>query len=102
MMDGEAIGSDGTRVAAFLDGPGDEIGGEMRVMMVEGVGANEVMFDDAIDAVCSMWGGRGELFIEGGSYFFVIGELSVDECYGLVGSLRGFLPREGSEKGPEI
>ena len=101
-MDGEAIGSDGTRVAAFLDGPGDEIGGEMRVMMVEGVGANEVMFDDAIDAVCSMWGGRGELFIEGGSHFFVIGELSVDECDGLVGGVWGSLPVESPEKSPKV
>ena len=64
--------------------------------------ANEVTYDDAIDAVCSGGGEGGELFVEGGGYFFVVCELIVVECDGLIGGVWGSLPVEGSKKRPKL
>ena len=64
--------------------------------------ANEVTYDDAIDAVCSGGGEGGELFVEGSDYYFVICELSVGECDGLIGGVWGSLPVESPKKRPEV
>lgn len=74
----------------------------MRVMRVEGMSADEVTYDDAIDAVCGGGSEGGELLVECGGYFFVICELSVGECDGLIGGVWGSLPVESPKKRPEV
>ena len=44
----------------------------------------------------------GELLVESCGYVKVVGEGGVIEGDGLVWNLRGLLPRESSEKGPEV
>ena len=97
MMDGQAIRAKRSRVAAVPDGLGDEVSGEGRDVAREWVGFGDVFFDSAVYGVRGVGDESGELFVEGDGYFTGFGEVSVVECDGLVGGLRGFLTGEGSE-----
>ena len=84
-LDSEAIGSDGTRVAAVPNGLGNGVGGEGREVAVEWAGSFEVSFDYSGLGIGGVADDGGKLFIEGGGYFIFASEGLVPKSDGLVG-----------------
>ena len=71
MVDGEAIGANGTRGAAVPDGPLDSIWVKAVEGVVKWVVFDYLAFDDTGCWIGGVWNYCGELSIEGSGYLLV-------------------------------